>query len=149
MSNDTNAPIDCKWPVDELVLHAAPMLLLDRIVEATADTLEAEASIDKESPLCEGETELPAWWGIEYMAQSIAALAGLRERVAGNDVPVGFLTGCRKFNCNKSGIPLGTVFRIHIIELVSLDKSLGAFDCRIDSEEFCAEARITVYGAGM
>jgi len=133
------------WPVSELVRHAAPMILIEEITEATVDTLVASATIDTNSPFYAGERELPAWWSIEYLSQGVATLAGIKARCAGRKPPSGFLTGCRRFTCSRPGIPLGTKVKIFVQELISLEDSLGAYDCRIESEVFSAASRITVY----
>ena len=39
--------------------------------------------------------QVPAWVGIEYMAQAIAAWAGCRARAAGKPPQLGFLLGSR------------------------------------------------------
>lgn len=133
------------WPVSELVRHAAPMILIEGITEATVDSLAATATIAANSPFYAGEKELPAWWSVEYLAQAVATLAGFKARCAGREPPNGFLTGCRRFTCSRPGIPLGTTVKIFVQELVSLEDSLGAYDCRMESEVFSAASRITVY----
>jgi predicted hotdog family 3-hydroxylacyl-ACP dehydratase len=145
MTASTQAKLRCDWPVSELIRHAAPMILIEGITAATADSLSATATIDANTPFYAGETELPAWWSVEYLAQGVATLAGIKARCAGRHPPNGFLTGCRRFTCSRPSIPLGTTVEIFVQELVSLDDSLGAYDCRMESEFFNAASRITVY----
>jgi predicted hotdog family 3-hydroxylacyl-ACP dehydratase len=142
---NTGEQLRCDWPVAELVPHAAPMVLLDKITAATNVTLSAEVTIDESSPFFAGEIEIPAWWSIEYLAQGVAALAGLRRHQKGSNIPVGFLTGCRGFRASRSGIPLGTRAVVMVEEVFCLDDSVAIFDCRLESEHFEAEGRLTVY----
>jgi predicted hotdog family 3-hydroxylacyl-ACP dehydratase len=146
MEDTVGKELECEWSASELVLHEPPMQLLDEIAHATETSLEAVVTIDASSPLYAGGDELPAWWSVEYMAQAVATLAGLHARRAGQDLPVGILAGCKRFKANRSGIPLGTTVRVIVNELVSLDGSLAAYTCRMESDVFNAESRITAFG---
>jgi predicted hotdog family 3-hydroxylacyl-ACP dehydratase len=148
MSMGSPQKIRCDWPVSELVRHAAPMALIEHVSDATTNSLSALATIDTHSPFYAGEKELPAWWSVEYLAQGVATLAGLKARAEGREPPGGFLTGCRNFSCSSPGIPLGTTVKIIVQELISLNGSLGAYDCRLESEVFTATSRITVFSIG-
>ena len=130
----------------ELVPHADPMVLLDTVVSATQESLVATAVIDRHSPFYSGGHDIAAWWAVEYLAQGVAALAGLRERMVGRDVPRGFLTSCRRFVVSRPQIELGTEVTIEVREMVAVGGSLAAFECTMTSEGFNAESLISVYG---
>jgi predicted hotdog family 3-hydroxylacyl-ACP dehydratase len=137
-----------KWPVDELVPHGEPMVLLDSIVSATADTLVGVASINSSSPFYAGGSTIGAWWAIEYMAQAIAALSGLRDRLAGRDVPIGFLTSCRRFECSGAAIKVGARAQVSVAESVAMVGSLAVFNCEFRADDFSAAAVVSVYSSG-
>ena len=63
-------------PIVELVPHRPPMLLLDRVLSYDGECVVCETVLEPESPFVD-EGEVPAIVGIEYMAQTIAAGAGL------------------------------------------------------------------------
>src|SRR5450830_981789 len=86
-----------------LVPHAAPMLLLDRVLRVDAETLCAEVAIRPDS-LFYGERGIGAWVGIEYMAQAIAAYAGYHAQQRGEPVKIGFLLGARGTNAAAPGL---------------------------------------------
>ncbi|MFS2044934.1 hypothetical protein ACEN9Z_12955 [Stenotrophomonas geniculata] len=63
------------YAIEEVVPHRQDMCLLQRITHWDQDTLEAELVVP-EAGLFVENGEVPAWVGIEYMAQAIAAWAG-------------------------------------------------------------------------
>ena len=92
----TRSAVGHTWRLDDLVLHRGPMSLLDRVQAVEDDSLVAMVEIREGIPFFAG-CAVPAWVGLEYMAQAIAALAGARARREGRPIPLGLLIGCRKF----------------------------------------------------
>src|SRR5204863_4226908 len=75
---------------------------------------------------------VPAWVGIEYMAQTIAAWAGGRARRAGREPAVGFLLGSRRYQAHRPAFACGQTVRICTrCEFIG-DNGLGQFACRIE-----------------
>lgn len=71
-----------EFSVAQLVPHSGKMSLLDNIVEYGDDWLSAEVCITADSMFAD-EKGVPGWVGLEYMAQAVAAYAGLQERLNG------------------------------------------------------------------
>ena len=82
---------------EDVVPHQAPMVLLDQIIASDDVSLTTEVIVRPELPLVR-DGRWPAWIGIELMAQSIAAFAGLKARELGLPPKVGFLLGTRKYD---------------------------------------------------
>jgi predicted hotdog family 3-hydroxylacyl-ACP dehydratase len=91
-----------------------------------------------------GNSEVPGWVGIEYMAQAVAAHAGYQARLEGEPPAIGYLLGTRSYNCALRGFPVGSTLRI-FIESLFIEMGLGAFEARIDMDETVASAKINVY----
>ena len=72
------------------------MILLDRVIEFEEDALTAELTVRNDC-LLGSETLVPAWAGIEYMAQAIGAYAGIRSKLAGQPISLGYLLGTRRY----------------------------------------------------
>ena len=70
-------------PIVELVPHRPPMLLLDRVLSYDGECVVCETVLGPDSPFVE-QGHVPAVVGIEYMAQTIAAGAGLSARDKGS-----------------------------------------------------------------
>ena len=130
-------------PVSELLPHDPPMVLLDRVVSCDDTTLVAEVTIRPDSIFCD-ESGVPAWVGIEYMAQAVAAHAGAMARLRGDPPSIGYLLGTRSYQCSMAVYPIGETLTVHI-EALFVEMSLGAFSCRIEANETVASATINVY----
>lgn len=88
-----------------------------------------EAEIDPDH-LFLGENGVPAYLGMELMAQTLAAMNGYKALEKGRDPDVGFLLGTPKFKTNCAFFKLGQVLRIEVC-LVWGDDELRQFECEI------------------
>jgi predicted hotdog family 3-hydroxylacyl-ACP dehydratase len=122
------------FTVEQVVPHAGPMSLLDTVDAYGDDWLQASASIDKDN-LFLTDGQVPAWVGIEYMAQAIAAHAGVQSLLKGGEVKVGFLVGTRKYTTSASSFPLGSQLTITVKQVILGENGLGAFSCQIQGHD--------------
>jgi len=130
-------------PVSELVPHDPPMVLLDRVLAFEESTLVAEVTIRADSMFCDGGG-VPGWVGIEYMAQAVAAHAGLQARQRGEPPAIGYLLGTRSYQCDAEIFPVGETLTVHV-ESLFVEMALGAFACRIETDRPLAKATVNVY----
>ena len=136
--------MDCAAiPVSELLPHGPAMTLIDRLVDFTPQRSSATVTITKQSRFFVA-TGVPAWVGIEYMAQAIAAHAGLEARLRGERAPVGLLLGTRAYRTALTEFPLGVTLTI-TVEPVAVEVLLGSFQCSIASDRVIATAAVNVY----
>ena len=106
------------------------MLLLERLLHADAETAVAQVTVPRDGLFLQDEG-MPAWVGLEYMAQTVAAWAGWQAVQAGQPVKLGFLLGTRKFDAQCAFFALGAVLHIHVRSELVGDNGLGMFDCQI------------------
>lgn len=135
------------WPVARLLPHAAPMIIIDRVVSASAEYFEAEVVLRPDSLFCDGKS-VNAWVGIEYMAQAVAAYAGAEALAAGRPVKIGFLLGTRSYSPRKPSFSVGTVLRIGVKKILHEPGSLSVVECSlrdIEETEPLVIANLTVY----
>lgn len=133
------------YAIEEVVPHRQDMCLLQRILRWDQDSIEAELVVPATGLFIE-DGEMPAWIGIEYMAQAIAAWAGCRARAAGSAPQLGFLLGSRRYSSQRSGFPSGSRLRVQARRELLGDNGLGLFACRIlAGEEEWAVANVSVY----
>jgi len=130
-------------PVSELVPHDPPMVLLDRVLVFEESTLVAEVMIRTDSMFCDGDG-VPGWVGLEYMAQAIAAHAGLQARQRGEPPSIGYLLGTRSYLCEAATFPVGEKLTVHV-EALFVEAGLGSFACRIETDRLLAKATVNVY----
>lgn len=134
--------IDCT-DIAALIPHSGKMVLLDRIIDYDEQTLSAELVVRPDGLLGDEKT-VPAWAGIEYMAQAVAAYVGIRSKLAGEPIKLGFLLGTRRYASNVPCFDVGTVLMIQVKNIIQDDK-LGVFDCRIHGKGIEISANLNVY----
>jgi predicted hotdog family 3-hydroxylacyl-ACP dehydratase len=132
------------YPIDELVPHSGTMSLLDKVVDHGEDWLTAEVTINPDTLFLTNKA-VPAWIGIEYMAQAIAAFAGILAKIHQQDVKLGFLLGTRKYISSVSNFPIGTRLLIRVEKELQSDDGLGVFNCSIDADNITINARLNVF----
>ena len=130
--------------LESLMVHRAPMLLLDELLECGDDYAVSSVHISADMLFVE-EQGLPCWVGMELMAQTISLLAGMRVKRQGLTPQIGFLLGTRRFHAPMSHFPIGCDLRIHVQESFVDTNALGQYDCRIDSVVGNISAKLNVY----
>ncbi len=130
-------------PIGELLPHGPAMTLLDALAEYSPQRSVAKVTITSRSRFLDGAV-VPAWVGIEYMAQAIAAHAGYEARLRGEPPTIGFLLGTRAYRSEVGSFPLGAELRISVEPLVA-DPKLGAFRCEIALDSVVATAVVNTY----
>lgn len=132
--------------IDRLLPHRGCMLLLDRVVAAGEDRLRAAAVVGGETWYADADQGMPAWVGMELMAQAVAAYVGLECHRRGEPVKMGFLLGSRAYRARVLAFARGQALEIEAVLSYREANGLGAFDCRIlDRDSVLAEATIKVY----
>lgn len=129
--------------IADLIPHSGDMVLLDRINEYDDQGLTAELTVRGDGLLGDDQS-VPAWAGIEYMAQAIAAYAGMMATQAGKPIRLGFLLGTRRYSSNVAVFKVGSTLAIQVKKIMQ-DDNLGAFDCRILGDGVEVTANLNVY----
>ena len=142
------------WKIEELVPHTATMSLLDEALSADEEDARAAVRIAEDSLLYDSKQGgVPAWAGVEYMAQTIAMFAGAQARHAGGRPAVGFLLGTRRFIAHVPCYKLASRLEVAVTQEFR-DDQMAVFDCRISCRVSCqvegeenvlAEARLSVF----
>lgn len=132
------------YSVAELVPHSGKMSLLTRILDYGDDWLQAEVEITRESLFADAQG-VPAWIGLEYMAQAIAAYSGLQERLHGGQPKIGFLLGSRKYLCNAERFQFGQKLRLKVYPEILGDNGLNVFMCELQGDGVSASALVNVF----
>ena len=132
-------------PASEFVLHRDPMLLLDRLVETQDDYTICMWEVAASGPFFVPELGIPAYTGVEFMAQCIAVHGGARARVKGFGPPLGYFLGTRVFRSSVRYFGAGEHCHVRCKELFRDVNGMGSYDCSIMLQEHpVAEARLSV-----
>ncbi|WP_122445809.1 hotdog family protein [Pseudomonas viridiflava] len=133
------------WPLAELIPHAGDMILIDQVLAFDEEQIHTRLTVLAGGLFNEADGSLPAWVGVELMAQSVAAFAGCQARSKGEAVKLGFLLGSRKFDCNVAHFPAGSELNIHAVRSLQDDSGMGVFECTLTGPDINAFARLNVY----
>jgi predicted hotdog family 3-hydroxylacyl-ACP dehydratase len=134
-----------EWSPVDVLPHRPPMVLLSRIIAWDNDSLVGEVDVTAASPFVEQGLGVPRWVGLEYMAQAVGALDGIRLREAGRPVPPGYLLGTRRLDGTDGYFAEGAKLRITVQEVLQDENGLGAYSCRLDDGERSLACQLTVY----
>lgn len=129
--------------ISKLLPHEGVMMLLDKVIAYDQESFIAEVIVRNDGLFGEGQT-VPAWLGIEYMAQTVAAHSGMMRYLAGKPIQIGFLLGTRRYNCNVVTFNVGACLTVKV-ERVIEDLGLGVFNCEITGEGVNISAKLNVY----
>ncbi len=136
------------YPVAQVVPQQGTMMLLEEILSWDEGQLCALAVIRPTMPMAD-EQGLPAWAGLELMAQTTAALAGCRARQKGQPVQIGFLVGSRRYVTNCSYFSPGARLEIHVRQTLRGANGLCVFDCDLvgtgSHADIAASASINIF----
>lgn len=134
-------------PVADFVPHSPPMILIDQIIDFSDNSLTAQFTVTEQSRFFDPAVQgIASWVGIEYMAQAIAALAGVRASLVNQPVKLGFLLGTRKYQIHQSTLTSNNIYQVTVKELFMDDTGLGAFDCIIShNDEVICQAKLNVF----
>ena len=131
--------------VAELLPHRHEMLLADA-VNYGADYGQIMLTIRPDSFFCDGVQGVPAWVGIEYMAQAMGVFSGVQMRQAGQALRIGLLIGTRRYDSEVATFALGTRLTA-TAKLVSRESEhMYVFACEIaDDTRVLARGDIKAY----
>ncbi|WP_179402098.1 hotdog family protein [Burkholderia guangdongensis] len=133
-------------PVLDVLPHRGTMLLLDTIEGCTATWIDVRATARPDAWYADADGAMPAWLGIELMAQAIAAHVGLLAMHAGGRARPGVLLGTSGYRAHRPAFESGAALRVEARELLRGDEGHGAYECAIHiGEHCCAEAVVKVY----
>src|SRR5579859_1895644 len=118
-------------PAAELLPHTGRAVLIDKVLEDTRDSIRASAHVTPENPYFVPGHGLPAWVGIELMAQAIAAHAGLSGRRQQRPPRAGMLLGTRRYEATLPYFPEGAELEVRADRDFGDDGGLAACACTI------------------
>ena len=136
------------WPphaMDDWVPHRGALSLLDGVESCDEHRIVAHVRVPSTGVFATAEG-VPAWVGIEYMAQAVAAWSGRRARAGGGSPRIGYLLGSRRY---EAAVPLFEAgARLQVFAECELmgENGLGMFDCRVEQDgRVLASGRLSVY----
>jgi predicted hotdog family 3-hydroxylacyl-ACP dehydratase len=133
-------------PIGDYLPHRGRMVLLDRVLEAAAGRIVCAVGVRGDSVFCR-DGRVPAYVGIEYMAQTAGALVGWESREKGEPVKTGFLVSAREYVSSVDGFPAGAELAVEAREDWRDGDGIGVMSCVIfhPSATPVAQARLVLF----
>lgn len=122
-----------RYEVHDIVPHRGPMSLLDRIDDYGEDWLRAIVEIRAGSLFATADG-VPAWVGIEYMAQAASAFGGIEQVQRGERPSIGLLIGARYYRSMVPVFPTG--IRLEVLARIAMRdaEDFAAYDCSLAAD---------------
>ena len=135
-----------RQPIETIIPHRGTMLLIDAVSTFSEEALSARATVHADAWYADVDGAMPAWIGIELMAQTIAAHVALLAMRGGGRARPGVLLGSRSYRALQPSFAGGAQLLIHATELLRSEEGHGAYECTIHHGDVCcAEAVIKVF----
>jgi predicted hotdog family 3-hydroxylacyl-ACP dehydratase len=132
-----NVQLGVQYKITDLVAHADRMQLLDEVLSYDNEQIVVALTIRDNTEFYVPGTGVPAWVGIEYMAQAVGAFSGIEEVQSGRKPQIGLLLGSRRCTSDVDVFRLGERLEV-IAQLQMRDESdLAVFHCEIAIEGKC------------
>jgi predicted hotdog family 3-hydroxylacyl-ACP dehydratase len=135
-------------PVAEILPHRGRMVLLGRVLEHAASATSCAVSIDAQELFVQGDGGIGSWVGVEYMAQCVAAHAGLLGRAVGQEPRVGYLVSSRSLRFHAPRFVPGQELRVSAVQLWGGQGGMVSFQCKVEdasSGALLVEGRLNCY----
>lgn len=142
----TNKPATAT-PVESLLPHRGPLRLVDSLIDYDAERVKVALTVRDATPFGDGAGGVPAYVGLEYMAQTIQVFSGLELHAAGQPPKIGLLIGTRHYQCSVPRFNDGAVLVVSATRVMGGDEALWVFDCHIADEQgvLLASAQVKAY----
>ena len=125
--------------------HAPPMAFLGRLLEHSTDDVACEVIPGIHDRLFVRNGTVDAIIGVEYMAQTVAAFAGLSAPDEQSRPDIGYLIATKQLSFACASFEVGRPLRVYARRYWG-DTRLGCFETRISSgDEILARSSMTVY----
>ena len=137
------------YSLDELIPQKGPMRLIDELVAYGKDFAQCRVCISSDNLFVRGD-RVPSWVSVEYMAQAIAAYAGIEKKTGGMPPKIGLLIGVRNLKLHTDGFYVGETYEIYVREEYR-DDQVGVYACTINNErgDLLASASLKGYMGGI
>ena len=107
------------------------MMLLSSVLEHSDEHTVCDVDVRADSPFLAPDGTAPALMGIEYLAQCVAAHAGLRAWMKGEGPRVGFLIGSRRLDfLSQAGFRVGQRLIVQATRVWG-EEEFAMFACRL------------------
>jgi Predicted 3-hydroxylacyl-(acyl carrier protein) dehydratase len=132
------------YDIEDLIPHKKAMCLIKRVLDWGEDWCQVEVDVaDSGAFIIDGH--VPAYVTIEYMAQTVAALAGLRAKARDKPIQLGLLLGTRLLASPVEKIKADSTLTVWVKEIFSEENGLAVYDCQVTGDGVDIKSNLNVY----
>ncbi|MDQ2069983.1 ApeP family dehydratase [Natronospira bacteriovora] len=130
---------------EALLPHGGDMRLIDELASHGDVQAHGCVRLTPAHPFLDADGQVPAWVGLEMMAQTVAAWSGARGQARGERPRMGYLLACRSFDADIPAFPVPGELDIHMQELMRQDNGFGSYSGEIHLDgRVVARGRLSV-----
>ncbi|MBI0153386.1 3-hydroxy-fatty acyl-ACP dehydratase [Gilliamella sp. W8128] len=134
--------------VNSYLPHKTPMIMIDKVHLVNNEQSICSVKVTKDgilSPFLNRDNQLPNFFAIELMAQTIGVWNGYHDAKKNHSPQLGMLLGGRAIKNTLPAFPLNSELLI-TANLVLFDTKLANFDCQITINQQCVSSgKLNVY----
>lgn len=129
--------------------HDAPMLLLETVLSVTEEQAVCQVGVNRRgvlAPFLEANGNLPGWYALELMAQTVGVWSGWHRQQRGEaQISLGMVLGARELKCAAGELAAESQLDI-TVTLLMQDERFGSFECAITAGgETLASGRVNTF----
>lgn len=117
--------------IEDVLQHRGNMRLIDHLIAFENESIVAEYLPLSDAWYTDDQGRMPAWIGIELMAQAVAAHVGMLKHSEELPQKNGALVGTRRYSSTIPSFAAGMVLQIQATVVYQDASGLGAYDCSI------------------
>jgi len=138
-------------PTDYLP-HDAPMLLLASVESVTDESAVCRVTVNSQgvlAPFLNAAGDLPGWYALELMAQTVGVWSGWHRQQQGQEnLSLGMVLGARELVCAAGVFPANSDLTI-TVTLLMQDERFSSFECAITADNATlATGRVNTFQPG-
>ncbi len=138
--NSVNFP----YAVETLLPQSQQMVLIDQVLQANEEFVVVELTVRDDGLFSDSDHTVPAWVGLEYMAQAVAAYSGYQRKLKNQAIELGFLLGTRFYECSVDHFNCGDRLIVRAEKIIEAANDMVVFDCYLSGEQIQAQAKLNL-----
>ncbi|MCQ8105406.1 3-hydroxylacyl-ACP dehydratase [Methylomonas sp. SURF-2] len=144
LSDDADRAADFPYAVESLLPQSGRMVLIDKVLDTGDNHITVELSVRDDGLFSGPDGSVPAWVGMEYMAQAVAAYSGYHRKRRGQPIDLGFLLGTRHYQCSVASFRRGARLTVRVDKIIEAANDMVVFDCRLEGENIRADSKLNL-----
>lgn len=143
-SGAADASAGFPYAIETLLPQSGAMVLVDKVVEAGESHIVVELTVRDDGLFSGTNHTVPAWVGLEYMAQAVAAYSGYQRKRRGLEIDLGFLLGTRFYSCSVGEFACGARLTVRAEKIIEAANDMVVFDCSLKGNDVEASSKLNL-----